>query len=321
MVGRFARGAPPAERRESRRSEGRSPWRRQIEAWRRQLTASRLGSTLRAMEGVAKTALWVAAWRARESERETPLFVDPFARDLAGEEGFATLRAADEARSGSAPTIEIRTYFLDERIRERMSDRGLDQVAILAAGMDSRAWRLAWPEGVRLFEIDQPHVLAYKADKLAERGAAARCARHEVLVDLRDDWPRALLAAGFDAARPTLWLVEGLLLYLDEAAVETLFARLAALSAPHSVALYDLIGRGLLESHWMTQARAFAASLGAPWIYGTDEPESLLGRHGWDATWRDFSEIGVELGRWPFPHVPRDWKGVPRSYLVEAVKP
>jgi methyltransferase (TIGR00027 family) len=286
------------------------------------LTASGFLSTLRAMEGVAKTGLWVAAWRARESERETPLFVDPFARDLAGEEGFATLRAAEEARGAAAPTIEIRTYFLDERIRARVKDGGLVQVALVAAGMDSRAWRLRWPEGLRLFELDQAHVLAYKAEKLAARAAEPRCARHAVAVDLRDDWPAALLAAGFDAAKPTLWLVEGLLMYLNEGAVETLFARLDALSAPGSVALFDLIGRTLLESPWMTAPREFAASLGAPWAYGSDEPESLLGRHGWDtAACRDFSEIGVELGRWPFPVAPRHVKGVPHTFLVEAVKP
>src|SRR5579883_2210387 len=91
------------------------------------------------MEGVAKTGLWVAAWRADESERADALFHDPFARLLAGEEGFATLRAA-EATRGSVSTIEIRTHFFDERLLAATTERGLRQVAVLAAGMDARAW-------------------------------------------------------------------------------------------------------------------------------------------------------------------------------------
>jgi methyltransferase (TIGR00027 family) len=270
------------------------------------------------MHGVAKTALWVAAWRAEESERGNALFRDPFARALAGEEGFATLHAAEAARGGGIPTVEIRTHFFDEHLLAAVQGRGLRQVAVLAAGVDARAWRLTWPEGVRLFELDQPEMLAYKADTLAALGAEPRCERRAVPVDLREDWPAALQAAGLDAARPTLWLVEGLLIYLDDAAVAKLFARLDALSAPGSVALSDIMGRALLESPVMTAARQFAASLETPWVYGNDAPEGLL--PGWDVTANDLGEVGTKLGRWPFPLAPRTVKGVPRSFLVEAVK-
>src|SRR5580658_6592236 len=103
------------------------------------------------MEGVAKTALWVAAWRALESERTDALFHDPFASTLAGEEGVETLRATDALRRGSPPTVEVRTHFFDERLGVG-AERGLRQVVIVASGMDARAWRLAWPAGLRLFE-------------------------------------------------------------------------------------------------------------------------------------------------------------------------
>jgi methyltransferase (TIGR00027 family) len=269
------------------------------------------------MEGVGKTALWVAAWRAKESERDGALFHDPFARALAGEEGFATLRASEAAQS-AAPTIEIRTHFFDDHLLAAVKDRGLRQVAVVAAGCDARAFRFAWPEGVRLFEIDQPEMLAYKAEKLVELGATPRCDRREIPIDLREDWPAALRAAGFDAARPTLWLVEGLLVYLDEGAVAALFARLDALSAAGSVMLFDVTGSTLLESPWLTAARQFAASIDAPWVFGTDEPEALL--PGWDVTAHDLGNVGTKLGRWPFPVAPRGAKGAPRSYLVEAIK-
>jgi methyltransferase (TIGR00027 family) len=271
------------------------------------------------MEGVAKTALWVAAWRAGESERDDALFRDPYARLLAGDEGFETLRASEASR-GSVSTIEIRTHFYDGRLLAAVRERGLRQVVIVAAGMDARAWRLDWPDGVRLFEIDQAHVLEYKSAKLATTGAALRCERHAIAADLREDWPAALRAAGFDPARPTLWLVEGLLAYLDESAAANLFTRIDSVSATGSVALFDVIGRVLLESPWMTAAREFVATLGAPWRFSTDEPETLLGAPGWDTTAHDLGEIGTKLGRWPFPVAAREVKGTPRSWLVESIK-
>lgn len=271
------------------------------------------------MEGVAKTSLWVAAWRSKENDRSDPLYRDPFGALLAGDDGFDVLRASEAAR-GSVPTIEIRTWFYDGRLLAATRERGLRQVVLVAAGMDARAWRLEWPEAVRVFEIDQPEVLAYKAEKMATTGAPLRCHRHAVPLDLREDWPRSLREAGFDATRPALWLVEGLLVYLDEPAVAQLFARIDACSAPGSVALFDAIGRILLESPIMAASRDFVAALGAPWRFGTEEPEQLLAPRGWNPTVHEFGEIGSKLGRWPYPVIARGVKGIPRSWLVEAIK-
>ncbi|HEY7956055.1 MAG TPA: SAM-dependent methyltransferase, partial [Polyangia bacterium] len=184
------------------------------------------------MHGVAATSLWVAASRALESERPDALFHDPFARRLAGDEGFVieeARRKANLARGGHPPSLEIRTRFLDDRIAAAL-ERGPLQCVLFAAGMDARAYRLPWPPGTRLFELDQPSVLAYKEEKLA--GVAPTCDRRALAIDLRDDFTAALEAGGFDRHAPAIFLVEGLLLYLHEPEVRTLFSRLDALAAP-----------------------------------------------------------------------------------------
>ena len=118
--------------------------------------------------------------------------------------------------------------------------RASRQVVIPAAGLDSRAYRLAWPEGTVVFELDQPQVLEFKRDVLARSGEAPTAERREIAVDLRDDWPHALLQSGFDPSRPSAWLVEGLLVYLPAAAQSELFAGIQALAAPGShVAVED----------------------------------------------------------------------------------
>ena len=180
----------------------------------------------KAKEAVASTGLLVAAIRAMESTRDDRLFTDPFADKLAGETGRELLAAAiAEAGERSTVQIVVRTRFLDDALLRAV--RGAKQVVILAAGMDARAYRLAWPDGTTVYELDQPAVIAAKADLLADD--QPRCRRVAIGVDLADDWPTALMAAGFDPQTPTVWLIEGLLQYLDESAVRTLFDRVNTL--------------------------------------------------------------------------------------------
>src|SRR5262245_57137826 len=160
---------------------------------------------------VASTALLVAALRAEESERDDRLFDDPFARDLAGDEGRAALAAYRAAAvHGTVPIIEVRTRFFDEAILLACAS-GVRQVAVLAAGMDARAFRLAWPEETRVFEIDQLEIIEAKARVLAS--AKPRCSRVAIAANLAEDWPKLLEARGFDRRDRTIWLVEGLLQY------------------------------------------------------------------------------------------------------------
>ncbi|WAS94617.1 SAM-dependent methyltransferase [Nannocystis punicea] len=269
------------------------------------------------LNSVATTGLLVAAMRAEESARADRLFDDPFAAQLAGGAGRAALAAYRSASPLSLPIIEVRTRYYDEALA-RAWDAGIRQFVVLAAGMDARAYRLSWPADARVFEVDQPDVLAAKAERLG--GARSRAARFAVGADLGDDWPAALLAADFDRSQRTAWLVEGLLQYLDASVVAALFARVEQLSAPGSRLLYDVVGRGLLEAPALAPTLRMMRELGAPWVYATDEPGGLIGAHGWDAVVTDPSVLAAEWGRWPFPALPPDAPGVPRGYLVEASK-
>jgi methyltransferase (TIGR00027 family) len=184
--------------------------------------------------------------------------------------------------------------------------------------MDARAFRLTWRADTTVYEVDQPQVIAAKDQRLA--GDRPRCRRVAIGVDLADDWPEALRPHGFTSSERTVWLVEGLLQYIDDSAVDTLFARVDALSAPASVVLYNVIGKMLLDTPFMQSMRQYMRELGAPWTFGTDTPATLVERHGWNAVVTDVAEVGTRWHRWEHPVVPPDVHGGPRGYFVVAVK-
>ena len=274
----------------------------------------------RQREAVARTAVLVAAIRAKESERDDRLFDDPFADRLAGDAGREMLeRLIASVGDQSTTQIVVRTRFWDEALLRATRAAGAPrQVAILAAGLDSRAYRLPWPAGTTVFEVDQPAVVVAKTELLA--GEQPRCERAIIGVDLADDWSGVVQSAGLDPGAPTAWLIEGLLQYLDEDAVRTLFARVDALSAPGSVLLYDVVGKTLLEAPFMAVLRQSMAEQGSPWLFGADAPGELAEDLGWSSHVTDIAEPGNRWGRWHAPAVPPDVPGIPRGYFVEAHK-
>src|SRR6201996_5654007 len=199
---------------------------------------------------VGTTAVMVAAARAVETERPDPLIRDPYAKLLVTNAGAGVLWEAmldpevaakvQALDAESAAQLEhmrgyqaVRTHFFDTYFADAVA-AGIRQVVILAAGLDSRAYRLEWPAGTTVYEIDQPQVVEYKTATLDSAGAISKATRRTVPVDLRDDWPAALSAAGFDRSQPTAWLAEGLLPYLPAEAQDRLFEMLTELSAPGS---------------------------------------------------------------------------------------
>ena len=198
---------------------------------------------------VGATAVLVAAARAAETARPEPLISDPYAQILVADAGAGVWESLlDEdvvSRIAEAdPEIgalfehmgsyqAVRTHFFDDFFA-RATAAGIRQAVILASGLDSRAFRLSWPTGTTVFEIDQPKVLEYKAGTLALHDVSPAAQRREVPVDLRQDWPAALVEAGFDRAQPTAWLAEGLLMYLPADAQDRLFTQISELSAPGS---------------------------------------------------------------------------------------
>jgi methyltransferase (TIGR00027 family) len=268
-------------------------------------------------QAVAATGLLVAAMRADESARPDPLFVDPFAERLAGAAGRQLLTEAAKDTEGSSGQIVIRTRFWDEALLRAEAD-GVSQVVILAAGMDARAYRLPWQAATTIYEVDQPQVISAKGELLAAE--RLRCRRVAVGIDLADDWPNALTSQGFSSGEKTVWLIEGLLQYLEAAAVDTLFARTDALSAPGSRLLYDIVGAALMEAPFLQPTLEFMRQLGAPWVFSTDTPAALVEGRGWTASVTDVAEPGTRWHRWPHPVVPLTVPGVPRGYFVEATK-
>ncbi|MCA2262272.1 SAM-dependent methyltransferase [Mycobacterium marseillense] len=197
---------------------------------------------------VGATATMVAAARAIATNADNPLIEDRFAEPLVRAVGvdFFTrwvsgdLVAADVDDHESGWKLEhmpaamaARTRFFDSFFHAA-TRAGIRQAVILASGLDARAYRLAWPADMTVFEIDQPQVIAFKATTLAELGAAPRAELRTVSVDLRNDWPKALADAGFDKNRPTAWIAEGLFGYLPPEAQDRLLDNITALSADGS---------------------------------------------------------------------------------------
>lgn len=274
------------------------------------------------LDRVARTARWTAAERARESARPDRLFDDPLAEILAGEQGRALAASMAEEEGGENPWFAIRTRFYDDAITDAVTGRrSVAQVVSVAAGMDTRAFRLALPRELAWYELDRPDLLRLKDQILEQAAAVARCERHPIGVDLADEWADPLTAAGFDSDKPTLWLIEGLVFYLEPATVHRLLDDVTRLAAPGSELLIDTIGQSLLDSPHTRALRDRLAARGSPWQFGTDRPEDeLLTPRGWQSSVWLYSEIGSRLGRWPHPVVPRDTPGAPQSFLIHAIR-
>jgi methyltransferase (TIGR00027 family) len=190
---------------------------------------------------VGATATAVAARRAMASKGPNPLIDDPFAEPLVnavGVEAFIKMMNGDIELTDDDPAftsqrlaegMAVRTRFFDNFFTDA-SKAGVRQAVILAAGLDTRAYRLPWPSGTVVYEIDQPQVIEFKTRTLADLGAAPTADRKAVAVDLRDDWVGALGNIGFSTERPTAWIAEGLLGYLPPDAQDRLFDTITTLS-------------------------------------------------------------------------------------------
>jgi methyltransferase (TIGR00027 family) len=258
-------------------------------------------------QSLPATARLTAAGRAVENRRADRLFEDPLAEALAGEEGF---RLMERWRLPGAPrenpTIGPRTRFYDDLVIEAVA-AGLGQVVLIAAGMDTRAFRLLLPSEVTVFEVDLPELLAQKQAILEQEHAEPRCRRVVVAADLaEDDWPQALTAAGFKHGERTVFIVEGLSWYLSEEENARLLDDLARLAAPGSRLGVDIISRDHLESPAAASFFKFTAALGILWQFGTNDPAGFLAAHGWQAEVTDLGAFARRFGRWSPPDVPED---------------
>ena len=270
---------------------------------------------------VGATATMVAAARAMATTADDPLINDPFAdplvravgvdfftrlvtgelkpEDLHGNESAAMQRMTDN--------MAVRTKFFDDFFLGAGA-AGVGQAVILASGLDSRAYRLAWPAGTTVYEIDQPEVIEFKTRVLADQGAEPTAKRRTVAMDLRYDWPSALIEEGFDPNQPTAWSAEGLLGYLPPDAQDRLLDTITELSAPGSWVAVESVPNINPDDHEKAIERMQAAS--AQWrdhgfdldfaelVYLGDRNEAAayLGDHGWQLIRRSVTELFAANG-------------------------
>ena len=259
------------------------------------------------MPEVVQSARWVAAQRVRESERTDRLFFDPLAPALSGEEGMAALQLSEKynpRHEETANYIAIRTRFFDD-VAQHDATAGARQIVLPAAGMDARAYRISWPDGTTLYEIDHPELLAAKEKILQAQLRVPECRRVTISADLTQDWIHLLVDSGFRSNERSTWLIEGLFYYFDEPAVNRILMDVSRLAAPGSVLVTDLVNRSLLTSPWMQQALKAMEEQGMGWRFGTDDPVRLLAVHGWDAAVKDPGEEGARYDSQRFPVQPR----------------
>jgi methyltransferase (TIGR00027 family) len=275
---------------------------------------------------VGTTAVMVAAARAVETEQSDALIRDPYAKLLVTNSGAGVIWEAmlnpevaarvEALDSESAAHLHhmrgyqaVRTNFFDTFFKDAVAD-GIRQVVILASGLDSRAYRLDWPAGTTVYEIDQPQVLAYKSTTLAENGVTPSADRREVAIDLRQDWPGALRAAGFDSAARTAWLAEGLLMYLPAEAQDRLFTQIGELSPAGSRVSAETAPAHADERRQQMRERfrKVADEIGleetidvGELMYRDDHRANVadwLNNHGWRARARRSTDEMRRLGRW-----------------------
>jgi len=263
------------------------------------------------------TASWTAAVRAAESKREERLFNDPWAEALAGERGAAWLagRPADTLNA-----IIIRTRYFDDFLQGVACQQGVKQIVLLAAGLDTRAYRLQWPEGTRFFEVDQAGVLKRKEDILRGAGAKPGCKRQSIAADLAGEWTKALLSSGFDPQAPSGWLLEGFLFYIPSESIVQILNEVSRLAAAGSWLGFDVINESVLTSPWTKAWVDMQAQAGAPWIGTLDDPDGLLAPLGWRVRLTQAGQPDASYGRWTLPVIPTKMRDMPHNWLVTANK-
>ncbi|WP_025737146.1 SAM-dependent methyltransferase [Mycobacterium genavense] len=276
---------------------------------------------------VGATATMVAAGRAAATKADKPLIHDPFAEPLVRAVGIeflarwvngditaADIDSADEAwgLQRMADLMSVRTPYFDAFFRDAM-DAGIRQAVILASGLDARAFRLSWPAGTTMFEIDQPEVIQFKNSTLADLGAQPTTELRAVPIDLRHDWPTALREKGFDPSAPSAWIAEGLLAFLPPDAQDRLLDNITGLSTRGSRLAAEIFGNkpdengepapdliAIAGERW--RAHGFDVEL-ADLRYDVERNDvaAYLGRHGWQTETKTLNELFAANG---LPEIP-----------------
>jgi len=269
------------------------------------------GSTSLEDQGLPLTALAVAAGRAVEASRPDPLVADQFASALVvAARSHLDLPTVWPAQPSEAPPLEqplllasiyigMRTRFIDDFLQ---SESSTVQTVVLGAGLDTRAFRLPWPAGAKVIEIDSANVLEFKAHVLGRLSAVPGCELVSLPADLSLPWREPLLATGFDPSQPTTWVLEGLLPYLDAAAQHAALGEIAALSAPGSRAVIERAVPIPTTDDMEAKLREFSEQTGLPMselLARADPPDpvELLEAAGWRCSTHTVQDLCTLYGR------------------------
>ncbi|ORA80956.1 class I SAM-dependent methyltransferase [Mycobacterium malmoense] len=284
------------------------------------------------VSGVGYTALLVAGWRALHAVSPQPLVRDDYAKVFIAASrdpylaGVLANPGTTDDETAFPRLYGVQTRFFDDFFVSA-GDAGIRQAVIVAAGLDSRAYRLEWPDGTTVFEVDLPKVLEFKTGVLDGRGAAAKARRIEVAADLRTDWPAPLKAAGFDPQSPSAWSVEGVLPYLTDDAQNALFTRISGLSAPGSRIAIGALGSRLdheqlaaLETDHPGVNMSGNVDFSALTYEPKSDPAQWLAAHGWAVEpVRNTLDLQAGYGMTP-PDVDVKIDGFMRSQYITATR-
>jgi len=273
---------------------------------------------------VSKTALLTAAIRAQETQRTDRLYTDQFATQLAGAEGIGILQAYKASRDGNSPSLNvgdfnaIRTRYFDETIQALVTNHQITQIILVGAGLDTRAFRISWPENTTIYEIDNETILDHKNAILSDQKPLCDN-RYTLSADIRQDWLTTLNNTGYNRNAASVWVLEGLLYYLTETDAQSLLQDIKSVSCTGSHVLLDLVNRETLSNPLTKPFLDYLAELGAPYVFATDSPQAFLSKCGiHNVSVKEPGETGVHFDRWPSEPLPAHMQGIPRAYLAVA---
>jgi len=261
------------------------------------------------------TASWIAATRERESIKQTPLFVDHYARYFTSEEGNAILRNSERASAGENKAILVRIKYFDDFVEDRISE--FSQIVLIGCGYDMRAFRFQFRQGATLFEIDRKEILNRKEEIARKNNLNAKVRTIPVISEVGEGVTQVFCAQGFDRNVPTLWIAEGLFFYLYTSTAPALVEEVNALSCSDSEMLLEVSGTGLLELPSMEKYFQYLKRVGQALPFRSDYPERLFAGTEWEVSLdyygspsasfgllREFSQDLTNKG--PGPHCCRD---------------
>jgi methyltransferase (TIGR00027 family) len=271
------------------------------------------------------SARMVAANRALETTRPHPLYRDPLAHVLAGNEGWAVWEGLRRSSwpgywHGPDPYLTISIRFFDDSLTEAVRKAAIDQVVIVGAGMDTRAFRIEWPSNLQFYEVDIAEMFEHKEPVLHRLAAQPTCQRHTIVTNASGSLKRALRRAGFDPARKAAFLVERIQ-YLQPEHAERTLREISALASEGSWIGFGAVTNATLCSIFIQPFLRKLESVGLPpWTFGVDYPEEWLAPHGWKATSVVAGSPDANYGRWPYGYIPRETPGAPRGFLTTGWK-